>query len=161
MRCFVNGLFAAAVACILASAVPASAGEGGVHVMDAWVRAAPPTMKMTAGYLSVMNMSDHELALVGVKSPDFDHVEMHVTRIENGVASMQEVKQVTVPAGGTLAFAPGGMHLMMFGLKPAAAAKGVASLDLEFADGSTVHVDAPIRKAAGEIMQHMHMSHGS
>ena len=42
-----------------------------------------------------------------------DAVEIHMTRIDDGHASMHGMSEVAVPAGGSVRFQPGGLHLMM------------------------------------------------
>lgn len=157
-------LAAALMAAFAFSSAPASAGGTEVHVMGAWVRDVPPTMKMTAGYMTVMNHGEKARALVGVTSPDYDRVEMHISRITDGVATMHEAKQIDLPAGGDLSFAPGGMHLMLIRPKAGTADKAEVSLTLEFADGMTIDLMAPVRKSAGDGMpmhNHSHTSPGS
>lgn len=144
--------------CIFASA-PVAGGGMDVHVTGAWVRGVPPVMKMTAGYMTVMNHGRKTRALVGVSSPEYDKVEMHISRITDGVATMHEAKQIDLPAGGELSFAPGGMHLMLIGPKADTAGKREISLTLEFADGARIVLAAPVRKSAGGQM-HDH-NHGS
>lgn len=59
---------------------------------------------------------------------------------------MERVDGVAVPAGGTVRFAPGGYHLMLFGLKP-----GMRSVPLTFgfASGGTVQAVASVEAMAG------------
>ncbi len=157
-------LAAVLMAAFAFSSAPAAAGGMDVHVMGAWVRAVPPTMKMTAGYMTVMNHGEKARALVGVTSPAYDRVEMHISRITENVATMHEAKQIDLPAGGELSFAPGGMHLMLVGPKAGTADKAEISLTLEFADGMTVDLMAPVRKSAGNglpMQNHNHTSPGS
>ena len=63
----------------------------GVRVYDAWVRAVPPNMKMTAAYMSLHNHSEMEDALVSAETPVAGVVETHTVKENNGVMSMKPV----------------------------------------------------------------------
>ena len=152
----IRAVFLSAIAIAALPIALASAGDMGLHASGAWVRDVPPSMKMTSGYLTLRNDKEEDVAIVAARSADFKMVEMHVTRNSDGVMTMQEVKYVTVPAGGEVAFEPGGLHLMLMGRNPSSADKTEINLQLEFDDGSTLSVSAPIHKAAPG---HMH-GHG-
>jgi hypothetical protein len=53
--------------------------------------------------------------LVAASSAVTTSIELHTHREANGVMRMERVEAVDVPAGGTVTFAPGGLHLMLFG----------------------------------------------
>jgi copper(I)-binding protein len=63
--------------------------------------------------------------------------------------TMKPVGQVAIPAGGKVAFAPGGKHLMLFDVKPGVKAGDTMKLDFAFADGKALSVDAKVI-AAGD-----------
>ncbi len=53
--------------------------------------------------------------IVGVTSPEADNVEIHTSSESNGMAAMQKLDSVDLPAGERVIFGPGGLHLMVFG----------------------------------------------
>jgi len=66
------------------------------------------------------------------------------------MSRMHDVRSLTVPAGGSLTFAPGGYHLMC--MKPTAAmtpGKKV-TVTLVFANGTGTEANFAVRNAAGE-----------
>lgn len=65
-----------------------------------------------AGYFTVTNTSDEPMVLVGAESDAFHMTEMHVSKNEEGVASMHAVDEVEVAPGEDFSFAPQGYHLM-------------------------------------------------
>lgn len=70
-----------------------------------------------AGYFTVTNNGDNDDRLLAVTA-DFPRVMMHDTSVTDGIATMAHLSDgVIVPAGGTISFAPGGMHVMFMGLK--------------------------------------------
>lgn len=111
---------------------------GGVRVIDAWLRPALIAGRPAAGYFLLLGGAKPD-RLMGVSSPGLK-VELHETmRMAGGMMSMADTPDVAVPAGARVVFAPGGRHLMIFGLKP-----GVAEvpLVLRFASGRLVRAEA-------------------
>ena len=51
--------------------------------------------------------------ITGVSSPSAAAVEIHESTASGGMASMQELEFVELPAGQSVTFAPGGMHIMI------------------------------------------------
>lgn len=127
----------------------ASAGEEGVHVAKPWMRfiiAARPA----AGYFTLKNPTGHAKVLTGAASPACGMVMLHRSLSKDGSNAMVEVGSVSVPPGGSIAFAPGGYHLMC--MSPAKDMRDRKSVPmvLKFRDGSTVRADFAVRGPGGE-----------
>ena len=60
-----------------------------------------------------------------------------------GLLTMAPLPQADLPAGKTVAFAPGGKHVMLFDLDPATAPGGQVRLHFTFADGRTIDAAFP------------------
>lgn len=72
--------------------------------------------KAGAGYFTVTNNGNSDDRLLSVTA-DFPRIMMHDTVVADGIATMLHLSEgVVVPAGGVIAFAPGGMHVMFMGL---------------------------------------------
>ena len=127
-------------------------------VRDPWVREAPPVVKTHAGYLVISNPSDRPIHLVGVSSPQYQMAELHLSKVEGGVATMIKQGQITIPAKGELAMKPGGFHIMLMHPKAPLKAGDIVDVVLHFADGSSVAFTAPVRKhgASGKAPSHGH-----
>jgi copper(I)-binding protein len=114
-------LLAASLLCAglsTASAVVAFAeAENMLMVEHAWSPQSPPGVSVMAGYLSAINTSTNSITVTGVSSPAYQTVEMHRSLIENGVASMVEVKTLLINPGERIEFSPGGLHLMLINRK--------------------------------------------
>ena len=125
---------------------------------DAWVRALPPTQANTAAYVTVRNPGSEALLITGGSAALASRVELHDTVEVDGMLRMRQQESVTVPAGGSLAFAPGGLHLMLLELERMPAAGEVLQLCLDI-DGEPVCTDAETRRApasTGKDHQHHH-----
>ena len=90
----------------------------------------PGTM-MGSAYLSMHNRSSTDMSIDRVESSEFDTIEMHETRIEDGIAKMRRLDRVTIPADETVVFERGGRHLML--MQPA---RDSQSVTLRFFDGN-------------------------
>lgn len=138
----------------LALLVAASAAVGAEPcvptIEDAWVRAAPPGTTTLAGYLVVRNDCDVAVAVTGVESADFAMPMIHRSVVEDGVAKMRPAGDLTVPAGGELRFAPGGLHLMLMQPKRPLAEGDAARIALVLADGRRLAADFPVLKNRAE-----------
>ncbi len=147
---------AAAAMVAMSLAGPALAGE--VVVEEAWIRAAPPTVKVMAGYMTLHNASDEPKTLTGAESRQFDRVELHQTRMENGMMRMVAVKRLEIAPGERVHLEPGGLHLMMMRPHRPLAKGDHATVTLKFEDGEAIILDMPVR-ADGEMAPHGHHHH--
>ena len=114
------------------------------HVMAAWVRLPAVGGRPAGGYFTAHGTARDD-ALVGASSPKAERIELHSMRMENGVMRMRAETSVPLPAGGELAFRPGGHHLMLFGLAPDVKAGQTIPLTLRFRSGAVVTVAAEVR----------------
>ncbi len=76
-------------------------------------QAAVPVAGSSQLVLTVTNSGDGDDALVGVETDAALAIELHETRIAEDRATMVSLDEVPVPAGQTVRFRPGGLHLMM------------------------------------------------
>jgi copper(I)-binding protein len=90
----------------------------GVEISEPRLRLPPNGRDLTAGYLTLTNGSDKAQKLVGASSPKAERIELHAhLKGADGLAQMRQVQQVEIPANGTAVLAPGGLHLMVIGIK--------------------------------------------
>jgi len=141
---------------ILVSSDVAAHSDGGIMVKDAWVREAPPSAKVLAGYMVIENHTDKEKILVSVSSPAFNKIEIHKSVNKDGMASMEHQKQLPIAAESHVKLEPGGFHLMLFNPGKAIKAGDTIAFTLKFANGSTSLVNATVKKATGGEEHHHH-----
>ncbi len=109
---------------------------------DAWVRMNPVPGRPSAGYLTIGG-GDKPDRLVGASAPGV-RIELHSMSMAGGVMKMAKLAGVMVPAGGTVRFASGGNHLMIYGLTGAPKSLPIT---LNFASGAKVTTDAVVKAA--------------
>lgn len=151
-----------------AFAPPAFAGDyraGGIEVRRPWTRPAQAGMN-GVGYLVLANVGAKPVKLVAVESPAARSVTVHQSSMANGVSSMRPVAGgLTIAPGATVAFSPGGYHLMLMGLTSAQALGGKVPVTLVFDGGRKMRIDlsveagAPKAGGSADPMAGMHDHH--
>jgi copper(I)-binding protein len=153
MHCFRSGLLAIMLAAgpllvsPAAAAAPTeadSAPTGGVMAHDAWARASAGNATTGAAYVTVMGGEAADL-MVGVSTPVATVAEVHESFTDNGVMKMRSAPSVPIPPGKTVAFAPGGYHVMLMGLKQPLVAGQSFPLTLTFAHAPPVTVEVTVQ----------------
>jgi len=125
---------------------------------DAWVRVLPPGQPNTAAYLTATNTVASAVTIVGASADIAASAEMHTSREVDGFQRMERLLEVPVAAGQSVAFAPGGMHLMLFGLERMPVPGEEVRLCLELAGGGQACTTAAVRRGSGEAT-HEHHQH--
>src|ERR1700727_3017079 len=81
------------------------------EVSDGWFRALPGKLP-AGGYFTALNNTGRDVAIVAALSDACGMLMLHQSKATGGMSGMDMVDKVNVPAGGQVAFAPGGYHLM-------------------------------------------------
>lgn len=118
-----------------------------LYVDQAWVRLSANEETPSAGYFTVHG-GEEDVRLLSVISPAVLRVEMHESVEKDGMMSMEPLKTADIPAGEDVTFGPGGKHLMIWGINPAAKAQGKLPLTFIFSNGDRIIYDAVIRSPA-------------
>lgn len=108
-------LFAATFALLPAFAGAHEYTTGSIMVIHPKAFETAPTAKVAGGFLTISNEGTEADALIAIRA-DFERVELHESIETDGVAKMQHVERVEIPAGETVELAPGGYHVMFMGL---------------------------------------------
>lgn len=131
---------------------------GDLQIDQVWSRALPPNAPAGAAYFMVQNMGADGDWLVSANSPIAEKAELHTHVMLGEVMKMQQVASVAVPAGGVAKFAPGGNHVMLFGLKKPLVAGETFPLTLVFEKAGAVDVEVKVEQEAPAPMSG-HMDH--
>jgi len=154
---------AAALLLLTLSAAPLAAHEteaGMLRVDHAWARATAGMAKVGAAYLTVTNEGAEMDRLVAVATPVAAKAELHTVVMEGGVMSMRPVEAVEVHPGEPVVLRPGGIHIMLMGLKQPLKEGEMIPLQLAFEHGGVVEVMVMIQKAGSMGPQsHDHEMH--
>ncbi|HEU0225977.1 MAG TPA: copper chaperone PCu(A)C [Steroidobacteraceae bacterium] len=135
---------ACAFAFAMLIAAPALADK--LAVTDAWARTTPPGATMGAVYFKLHNGSGKSDRLLELKTLVTASASVHRTEIVEGMTRMREVSVLQVAPGEKLAFEPGGLHVMLMGLKGPLKQGQVFELALLFEVAGPVKVRVTARR---------------
>ena len=135
---------------------PAFADESPINVAYAKAR---PTAPGGTGvvYMTVMNHGATDDDLTGLSTPIADKAEMHRSTDTNGVSRMEPVADLPLKANGAVDFGPGGLHVMLMGMKQPLKLGDSFPLTLTFAKAGQVTVTVSVQqiKAKAKPMDEM------
>jgi copper(I)-binding protein len=117
---------------------------------DAWAREPAPSRDVMALFVVLENRGSTTKAVVSAESEMADKVELHEMKMDGAMMRMSPVKQIEVPAGGKTELKPGGLHVMIFGLKRRPAVGDALAVTLTLDDGTKVPVVATVRREEGK-----------
>lgn len=144
-----------ALAVLVGLALPAQAGE--IAAGKAWARPTSAANQTGMAFLTLDNAGRGADSLIGASSPVAAKVEFHAHQHQDGLMKMQPQPSVELPAGQSVAFNPGGLHLMLVGLKAPLVAGQSFPVTLLFAKSGPVSVTVTVD--GGGAMDHS-MHHG-
>lgn len=128
---------ATAVALSAILSVPAWSAD--VRIVNAWARATAPGQAVAGVFMDLS--ADRPMSVVGGASPASERVELHTMSMQDGVMVMRPIPEIPLPAGQTVQLKPGGLHVMLIGLK--------APLQ----EGKTVPLTLQVRDAGGKVKE--------
>jgi copper(I)-binding protein len=112
-----------------------------VTIAKPWMRFLLPSLP-AAGYMVVENDGAGPVQITGASSPDCGMLMLHESSDASGMAMMMDVPHVTVPAHGSVTFAPGGYHLMCMQPKMTVGQNVPVTVTLQ--DGSRLRTEMPV-----------------
>ena len=145
-----------ALAALAGAATLAQAADtAALRFVHPWARATAHGQHAGGAYLEIENRGAAD-RLVGVRGDVADAVQLHSMKMEGNVMRMREAGPLEVPANGKLTLAPGGLHIMLMGLKKPLAAGSSFPLTLQFEKAGEVKVEVQVESAIppGHEMKH-------
>lgn len=131
---------------LLAGLAGCSPKRADLEASDVWVRAAEAGGN-TATYFTLHNSGGMPDRLTRVTAEGARAVEIHESSAdERGVVRMRRVETVEVGAGASVAFAPGGYHVMLIGLAQSLEPGEVVTLTLHFDASGEQRLAAAVRQ---------------
>jgi hypothetical protein len=134
-----------------------------VDVSGAWVRGTVSGQTTTGAYMELKSVQG--AVLVGAESPIARRVEIHEMKMDGDVMRMRAMPRLPIPAGKPVALRPGGVHVMLTGLKrPLSKGERIPlKLKIETPDKklATVDVEAEVRELGSGAPAAAPGGHGS
>ena len=130
------------VASFMFAAGAALAQTGELQVENAWARATPGKSQIGAAYVTIQSPTPDRL--VAASTPVAKKAELHTMEMSGMVMKMRPISGIDIPADKPVTLGPGGMHIMLMGLKEPLKAGQSFPLTLNFAKAGTRTVDVAV-----------------
>ncbi len=143
--------FLAAMALTIAAILALASGvlANDVMVMSGFARAsATPQAKSAAAYISLENRGPEADRLLSVATDRAAMAHLHDTKTVDGIASMKPVEALDLAPGQSVAMKPGGLHIMLTGLRAPLQKGSKLNLELSFEKAGKITVEVPIEGVA-------------
>ena len=114
------------------AATPAPAAGPVIECREAWARPGRGAARTGAMFVKIANTGDEADRLVSAASTVAEVVELHESYKDGEVMRMRRIDGVDIPAGGELELKPGGLHIMLIGMKEDLDPGAPFSVDLTF-----------------------------
>jgi copper(I)-binding protein len=140
--------FLLALALSLAGTAAAQAHDyklGSLEIHHPWAR--PTTGKTGAAYFVIENKGKGEDALLRIESGAAAKVQLHEMKMDGVVMRMRAVGRLAIPAGGRVSVEPGGLHVMLIGLKTPLADGASFPMTLVFEKAGSIDVSVEVQTA--------------
>lgn len=132
--------------CLIISAFAHDYKTGDIVIEHPWARATPPGAANGAGYLVLKNHGQIADKLLAASSVVADRVEVHTHIMEEEVMKMRKVDSLELPPGGDVVLAPGGLHLMLIGLKHQLTDGETFPVELTFEHAGSTTIEIQVQK---------------
>ena len=125
-----------------------------IKIKHGWIRATPPSAKMSAAYMMIENTGDQADRLIAASSPICEVTEIHTVIKENGMMKMRPVEFIEIPAKGMVKLKMGGYHVMFIRLKQQPKPNQEFPVQLQFEKAGKLDLVLPVKKSKKKMMKH-------
>ena len=101
---------------LLSWCLPLSALAEGLLWQNAWVRSMPPGTEVAAAYGRVTNDGDQTVVITAISSSVGEVAQIHDVIADGDQRRMVQLDAVSLAAGESTEFKPGGQHIMLLGV---------------------------------------------
>lgn len=120
---------------------------GELTIDHPWARASIGNAPNSAGYMVIKNDGSSSDTLESASSPVAAKTELHTHIKEGNIMKMRPVTEgVSVPANAETKFQPGGLHVMLMGLKQKLGEGDIFPVTLKFRKAGEVTVEFKVEK---------------
>jgi len=113
--------------------------DSALLVDEAFIREAPPTSKVHAGYATLTNTGATDIEFTGASSESYMNIELHLTQQVDGIFKMTPQEAITIKANNHLIMAPKSYHMMLMGSKQSLKAGDEVTITLHTSAGDITH----------------------
>ena len=128
--------------------------------VQGWARATASKAANGVAYVTIKNSSDLTDQLLSANTLAAKKVSLHKHFMEDGMMKMRAVGSVKFPAYSTVVMKPGGLHLMLMGIKSPLVKGGSLDLTFTFQKAGTFTIPIKILGMGAKGAGDAHEMHG-
>lgn len=150
-------IYAAALVIAGLNATPTFAHDyelGKLRVSQPWARATARHVPNGAVYMTLSIAGMTADRLIAVSTPVAKRAALHTLLMDKGIMKMRPVKAIEVSPGSPTSLEPGGLHIMLMGLKAPLKEGQLIPLRLTFARAGTLDIEALVQKPGAMAPAH-------
>lgn len=129
-------------------------------MVEGWARATASKARNGAAYLMIRNNSGTADKLISSRSDAAKRASLHNHLMDGGVMKMRPVDAADVPANGMVMMKPGGLHIMLMGLKAPLKKGETLPLTVTFEKAGVKAIQVKILSMGAKGMDGKHKMHG-
>jgi copper(I)-binding protein len=127
--------------------------ENGINVQGAWARPARQGENGVVYFLLENHTAETHEVLAAV-SDVAETVEIHESQLSGDVMQMRRLESVSIGPGAEVIFEPGGLHIMLIGLKKDLQIGDEIELTLQFRNFDDISVPVSVQNAPADAGEH-------
>ncbi|WP_455476045.1 copper chaperone PCu(A)C [Bartonella sp. B17] len=124
--------------------LPATAHQykvGNIEIIDPWTRETPKGIKVSSGYLYIINHGNTPDRLIAVSANNVETTEIHSVAVANNIMKMKKMHEgIEIPGNGEATLKPGGNHIMFMGISKPFKKGNKISAKLTFEKAGTIDI---------------------
>lgn len=124
------------------------------RILNPRTTATPPNAVVAAAYMDIVSAQGDRLT--GASTPAAERVEIHESRLQDGVARMRPLQDVALAPGQRFSLQPGGVHFMIIGLKQPLVADTRIPFTLHFERAGEMPIELAVSAAGAGAAPHSH-----
>lgn len=150
-----------AVALLSAAATAQEHQRSVLEIDHAWARATPPAAKTGAAYIEIRNTGPDPDRVLAVTTPVAEKAEVHKTERDGDILRMREIPLLEIPGHDKALLQPGGLHIMLTGLREPLKVGSEFPLTLRFEKAGPIEIEVRVeRNAPSQDSSIQSSSHG-
>lgn len=123
---------------------PVEAGD--LLISSGVIKAMTPGQPVGSGFVTIINSGKTGDRLVSIRVDGAERTELHSMKLENNIMTMRRLNDgLAVPAAQTVEMKPGGLHLMLMGVRDRFVAGKSIHMTLTFEKAGAVDLVVPVK----------------
>ncbi|MBF0355115.1 MAG: copper chaperone PCu(A)C [Alphaproteobacteria bacterium] len=126
---------------------------GDLKIVHPWARATAPSAPAGGAFLTIVNGGASD-KLLSASADVSNVVELHTHITEGNVVRMRKVENIDLAGGSETKLAPGGLHVMLIGLKAPLKEGATFPLTLTFERSGSITVEVNVQGLGAATPSH-------